>query len=351
MTSFRIFIGTYTRDKSQGIYSVQLDAATGGFTTPELAAKTANPSYLAFSPRRDSLYAVSESEAMAVAFRVQPDRTHLEPLSDSQNAGGHAPCHLSADHTGRTLVVANYHTGVVASLPIKPNGALGPVHSLIQHHGASVNPARQSSPHAHSVTVSPDNRFVLACDLGLDKIFTYRLDAGHATLSAAIPPFTAATPGTGPRHFAFSPNGELAFVIGEITGTLTSYRYDKANGSLRALDEQSTLHPPPKVENRSAAVRVHPNGRFVYASNRGADDIAVFAVDAATGRLTWVENTPTGGKGPRDFSLSPDGRWIVVANQDSNSLTSFTVSAETGRLTRASGQADLSMPVCVLFAD
>jgi 6-phosphogluconolactonase len=351
MTSFRIFIGTYTRERSRGIYAIQLNASTGQFSTPELAAETPSPSYLTLSPRRDTLYAVSESEAMAVAFRVQPDRAHLEPFADSQNAGGTAPCHLAVDHTGRTLLVANYHTGVVASLPIMPDGELGPIRSLIQHQGSSVNPERQSSPHAHSVTVSPDNRFVLACDLGLDKIFSYQLNPDNATLSPANPPFTATTPGTGPRHLAFSSSGKLAFVIGEITGTLTSYRYDKTSGSLRALDEQSTLHPPPKVENRSAAVRVHPNGRFVYASNRGADDIAVFAFDEDSGRLTWLENIPTDGKGPRDFALSPEGRWLVVANQDSNSLTSFAVSAETGRLTRSSGQADLSMPVCVLFAD
>jgi 6-phosphogluconolactonase len=192
---------------------------------------------------------------------------------------------------------------------------------------------------------------VLVCDLGLDKIFTYQLDPANATIAPAEPPFTATTPGSGPRHFAFSPNGVHAFVIGEMSAALTSYRYDSARGSLLPLDEQSTLAEQPEVENRSAAVRVHPNGRFVYASNRGADTIAVFRFDEASGDLARVQIISAGGKAPRDFALSPDGKWLVAANENSNSLTLFRVSPQTGLLTPTRTTVEISMPVCVLFAE
>jgi 6-phosphogluconolactonase len=351
MASYRLFIGTYTRGSSKGIYALQLDSETGEFSTPAVAAETPSPSYLALSPDRTVLYAVNESDAMAVAFRVEQNRAHLIPLPGPQHAGGKAPAHIAVDATGRVLLVANYHTGVVASLPISPDGSLGPAASIVQHHGSSINRERQSEPHPHSVTISPDNRFVLVCDLGLDKIFSYRLDAANATVAPAEPPFTVTTPGSGPRHFAFSPDGVHAFVIGEMSAALISYRYDSARGSLHQLDEQSTLAEQPEVENRSAAVRVHPNGRFVYASNRGADNIAVFRFDEATGGLARLQIVPAGGKAPRDFALSPDGKWLVAAHQDSDSLTLFRVSPQTGLLTPAPATVEISMPVCVLFAE
>lgn len=350
MTPLPLFIGTYTRETSKGIYSVSLEPAAGSFGAPVLVAETANPSYVTLSPDGSHLYAVSESHAMAAAFRVEADRAHLAPLSGPQNAEGKAPCHLTVDHTGRTLLLTNYHSGIVAALPINADGSLGPARTLIQHRGSSVNRDRQSSPHAHSITVSPDNRYALVCDLGLDQILTYRLDPTKAKLTPAEPPFVATAPGSGPRHFAFSPDGRRAFVVSEMGGTVTSYAYDAATGSLRSLDTQSTLRTDFHGENKSAAIRVHPNGRFVYASNRGPDDIAVFAIDSDSGRLTRIENVPSGGKGPRDFALSKDGAWLVAANQDTNSLTAFSVSPDTGRLKRLSATATISMPVCVLFA-
>ena len=348
---FRLFIGTYTRAGGKGIYTLQLDPNTGRFSSPTVAAETPNPSYLTLSPDHSTLYAVCEAEAMAAAFRVGRNSGELLPLPGSQQAGGKAPCHLAVDTTGRVLLVANYHTGVVASLPILPGGALGPAASVIQHHGSSIDAERQSSAHVHSVTLSSDNRFVLVCDLGLDKIFTYRLDPATATLVPAEIPYTVAPPGSGPRHFAFSPSGQHAFVITEMGASLLAFRYDADHGTLRQLDAQSTLGHETVLENKSAAVRVHPNGRYVYASNRGSDTIAVFAFDESTGQLSLVEVVSAGGKAPRDFALSPDGRWLVAANQDSNSLTLFRVSPETGRLTQLPARAEISMPVCVLFAD
>jgi 6-phosphogluconolactonase len=348
-----LFIGTYSQKDSKGIYAVEFDAATGRLSAPTLAAATRNPSFLALSPDRKHLYAVSESEAMAVAFNVSAEHAQLTALQEPQPARGKAPCHLVVDATGRTLLVANYHTGIVASLAIQPDGTLGAPGSVIERTGSGPDRERQSTAHAHCVVLSPDNRFVFSCDLGLDKIFAYRLDAATATLSPAATPFTATAPGSGPRHFAFAPDGRHAFVITEMGGTITSFGYDAANGALTALDTQSTLDPHSDFhgKNGSAAIRVHPNGRFVYGSNRGPDNLAVFAFDAATGRLTPVEFVPSGGKSPRDFVLSPDGCWLIAAHQDSDSLTVFRVDPQSGRLTRTAATATISMPVCVMFAD
>lgn len=351
MSTHHLFIGTYTRDGSKGIYALELDASNGHLSPAALAAEARGPSYLALSPDHRILYAVSESEAMAAAFAVRDDRSGLTPLPAPQSAGGKAPCHLAVDRTGRVLVVANYHTGVVASLPINGDGSLRPPASVIQHTGSSVHPERQTSPHVHSVTLSPDNRYVIVCDLGLDKIFTYRLDPKTAQLAPGDPPFVATRPGAGPRHFAFAPDGRHAFAITEMGGTLVAYRYDPARGALTEIDTKSTLAPDFQGQNTSAAVRVHPNGRFVYASNRGPDDLAVFAFDSLSERLAFVERVPSGGQGPRDFALSPDGQWLVAAHQYSNRLTVFRVNRDTGRLERQSSEAEISTPVCVLFAD
>ncbi|HYP16398.1 MAG TPA: beta-propeller fold lactonase family protein, partial [Opitutus sp.] len=190
-----LFIGTYTNKGSKGIYSLQLDPATGALSAATLAAETASPTYIAFSPDRRRLYAVSESTGLAAAFVVSDDRTQLLPLSGTQPPAGKAPCHLMTDATGRVLVLAHYHDGLVASMPIAEDGTLGPPASVIRHQGSSVNPDRQSSPHAHSVTLSPDNRFVFACDLGTDKIYIYRIDHARATLTPHEPAFVSAPAG------------------------------------------------------------------------------------------------------------------------------------------------------------
>jgi 6-phosphogluconolactonase len=344
-----LFIGTYTRTTSKGIYAVRLDPATGALSAPVLAAETANPSFIAFTPDQKTLYAVSESNAMAAAFGTDLARGTLTPLQPPQSSGGAAPCHLVVDPTQRALLVANYHTGIVAAIPLQPDGTLGPPHA-IQHTGHSVDPKRQTEPHVHSVTLSPDARFAMVCDLGLDRIFTYRLDAAKAVLSPGEPPFVTTAPGSGPRHFVFGADGRHAYVITEMGSTIIGFDYDPTTGALTTRQTVTTLPADFKGESSGAEIRLHPNGKFLYGSNRGHDSIAVFAVDAATGRLSLVEVTPCGGKNPRNFSLSPDGAWLVCANQNSNSLTVFRVDAATGRLTATGRTAEVPLPVCVLFA-
>ena len=344
-----LFIGTYTRTTSKGIYAVRLDEATGALSTPVLAAETNSPSFIAFTPDQKTLYAVSESNAMAAAFGTDLAKGTLTPLQPPQSSGGAAPCHLVVDATQHTLLVANYHTGIVAAIPLHADGTLGVPHA-IQHTGHSVDPTRQTSPHVHSVTLSPDGRFALVCDLGLDRIFTYRLDAAKAVLSPAEPPFVATAPGAGPRHFTFGADGRHAYAVTEMGSTVIAFDYDPANGALTSRQTLSTLPPDFMGTSSGAEIRLHPNGKFLYASNRGDDSIAVFAVAASTGLLTPVAVTPCGGKNPRNFSLSPDGAWLVCANQNSNSLTVFRVDPATGRLTPTGHTAEVPLPVCVLFA-
>jgi 6-phosphogluconolactonase len=288
---------------------------------------------------------------MALGFSVNPDKTKLTALNTTESPKSKAPCHLAVDHTGHTLVVVNYQTGDVASFPIRADGSLGAVASLFRHSGSSINPERQASAHAHSATISPDNKYVFVCDLGLDKVFAYKLDVEHSTIAPAEPPFVTTAPGSGPRHFAFAPNGRHAFMVTEMGGTLTAYAYTPNGGLLVARDTQSTLPPDFHESNTSAAIRVHPNGKFVYASNRGPDTIAVFAFDETNERLKMVQTIASGGKGPRDFALSPDGRWLIAAHQYSNSLTVFKVDPATGQLTPTSHTATIPTPVCVLFVN
>jgi 6-phosphogluconolactonase len=349
-SSHLIFFGTYTRNGSRGIYAARLDSATGVLSEPTLAVEANNAPWIVLSPDKKFLYTVSETESQAIGFAVDAANARLTPLPAAASPAARPPSHLAVDATGRTLLAANYAEGYVESMPIRADGTLGaPV--KIQHTGTSVNPTRQTQSHAHSVTPSPDNRFVIVCDLGLDKIFTYALDPGAATLTPANPPFVVTAPGAGPRHFKFGADGRHAYAINEMGGTITAYDYDAVRGALTTRQTVPTLPADFKGETTCAEVRVHPSGKFLYGSNRGHDSIAVFAIDATTGLLTPVEIVPSGGKIPRNFAFSPDGAWLVCAHQDSNNVTVFRVDPATGRLTRTASTATVPASVCVLFYD
>ena len=350
MASHLIFIGTYTKTTSRGIYSVRLDDATGALSEPGLAAETGSPTFIALSPDRRRLYAVKDSAAMVAAFSVDTASGRLVALPGPAAAAAQAPCHVAVAGAGSALVVANYHSALVAALAVGNDGSVGEPHS-IRHSGRSVHPTRQTSSHPHSTTFSPDSRFVVACDLGLDRIYTYRLDPVRATLSPAEPPFLSTAPGAGPRHFAFGRSGAHGYAINELANTIVSHAYDRESGSLTPIQTVSTLPAGFAGESIAAEIRLHPNGRFLYASNRGHDSIAVFSVDPEAGTLSGVEVTPAGGRAPRNFALSPDGRWLVCAHQDSDSLCVFMVDGATGRLARVGGTVTVPMPVCVQFFD
>lgn len=346
-TSQRIYFGTYTARGSEGIYVAELDS-TGKLSEPRLAAKVANPSFLALHPNKQWLFAVSEVETTegkkgggVTAFRINDSDGTLSKIN-SQLTGGGAPCHLSLDKTGKCVMVANYSGGSVNALPIKVDGSLGEAASFIQHTGKSIDKARQEGPHAHSINVSPDNRFAFAADLGTDEIRIYQLDAANAKLS----PYKVvnAPAGGGPRHFAFHPNGRFAFANNEMTSSVTRYGYEADSGTLRQLETVSTL--PGEVKgNSTAEVKVHPTGKFVYVSNRGHDSIAIFAVKD-TGTLEPLGHAGTGGKTPRNFNLC--GNFLLAANQDTGNVVVFRIDEKTGSLTPTGSSIKVPMPVCVL---
>ena len=352
--NLRVYFGTYTNDKSKGIYSSHLDLATGKLSPAQLAVEAKNPSFVAIHPNRKFLYAVSEIADFqgqpvggVSAFSIDPATGMLKLLNQQSSKGG-GPCHLVVDAAGKNVLVANYGGGSVTVLPIGTDGLLAASSSSIQHQGSSVNKQRQEAPHAHSVNLDSANRFAFVADLGLDKVMIYKFDGSKGLLTANDPPAGIAAAGSGPRHFAFHPSGKYAFVNNELTSEVTSYAYDAGRGSLTGIQTLSTL-PQPTPGNSTAETVVHPNGKFVYVSNRGHDSLAIFQCDELTGRLTAMGHQPTGGKTPRNFNIEPSGRFALAANQDSGNVVVFRIDAATGKLTPTGNSIEAGTPVCVRF--
>jgi 6-phosphogluconolactonase len=350
-----VYFGTYTGTKSQGIYVSRFDSTTGKLSPPELAAKTTNPTFLAIAPGGNFLYTVSEVDQIggkrtgAVdAFALDAKSGRLTPLN-RQNSGGSGPCHVAVDATDKCLLVANYGGGSIAALPINPDGSLGEAATTMQHTGSSVNTNRQSGPHAHFILPSPDNRFTLDCDLGLDKIFINHLDASAAKLTPNEPAFTTVDPGSGPRHLLFSLDVKFVYLINELAGTITVFSYNAENAGMTQVQTISTLPRDFSGNNTDAEIALHPSGKFLYASNRGHDSIAVFAVDQTTGKLTFVEHQSTMGRTPRNFAIDQTGHWLLAENQGSDLVVVFAIDSDTGKL-RPTGQSiSVGAPVCAVF--
>jgi 6-phosphogluconolactonase len=346
----RLFIGTYTKGKSRGIYSASLDTGTGTLEAPTVAAEAPNPTFLALSHDRRHLYSVCANSGWASSFRVEPDGAGLTAVQQAPAGAGPTPCHISVDATGTIALAANYHLGLAAAIPLGADGSMG-TPRVVTHTGKGPHPSRQTQSHVHSTYFTPDGRFAIVCDLGLDRVYTYRIDREAVALVAGSPPFVSSAPGAGPRHFAFGKGGAHAYVINELDSTVAAYDFQASNGGLTPRQSVSVLPEGYKGDATAAEVQVHPSGRFAYGSGRGPDTIAVFAVDEKSGALSHVEIVPCGGKGPRSFSLSPGGDWLVCAHQDSDTLCSFRVDGATGRLARIPGTISVPMPVCVLFLD
>jgi len=354
-SSFFVYIGTYTKPQSEGIYVCRFDPSTGELTPPELAAETRNPSFLAVHPNNRFLYAVSEISHLhgkksggVSAFEIEPETGALKPLNQMPS-GGAGPCHLVVDKTGSDVLVANYGSGSVAVLPIREDGRLGEPAAVVQHEGSSVNPKRQRGPHAHSINLDAANRFAFAADLGLDKILVYRFDPARGTLVAHTPPFVSVKPGAGPRHLAFHPTGAFAYVINELDSTVAAFAYDPARGVLTPVQTITTLPEAFHGVNYPAEVQVHPSGRFLYGSNRRHDSIVVYAIDTHNGTLRTVEHISTQGKEPRNFAIDPTGAYLLAANQNSDSVVVFRIDAQTGHLRATGKSVRVPMPVCLKF--
>ena len=351
-----VFIGTYTggTTNSKGIYAFRFDEKTGALTPLGLKAETRSPSFLAASPDGKVLYAVNEihdyngtTAGSITSYTVDAKTATLTPLG-VESTGGSDPCHLQCDRTGKVLAIANYSGGNFAVLPIGPGGKPGASTALLGGTGSGPDKQRQQGPHAHEVVFDPSNRYLLEADLGLDKILVYRFDAASGKVTPNDPPSVSLVPGSGPRHLAFHPNGKFVFTINEMASTITTLTWDATKGVLTMLGSQSTLPEGFKGNSSTAEIQVHPNGRFLYGSNRGHDSIAVFSI-AADGTLKAVEHESTRGKTPRHFTLDPSGRWLIAGNQGSGTLSVFAVDQSTGALTPTGGLAEVGSPVCVLF--
>jgi len=351
-----VYVGTYTAKGSEGIYVCRFDASSGGIEGPVPAASLPNPTFQALHPNGQVLYSGSEVRdasgrhgGSVNAFAIDPASGALR-LLNRQSSGGAGPCHLSVSPDGRYLAVANYASGSVGLLSLEAEGRLGELAELVQHRGSSVNPERQEAPHAHSANFSPDGRFLFVADLGIDRVMAYRLDAAQGRLVAHDPPWVASRPGSGPRHLAFHPSRRWAYVIHELDNTITAFAYDEPAGLLRETQILSALPAGFSGTSFAADVHVSPSGRSLYGSNRGHDSIAVFRIEASTGRLAPVGHAPTRGKYPRNFTIAPGGRFLLAANQDSDSVVVFHVDGDTGWLSATGQTAAVSMPVCLTSA-
>ena len=353
-----MYIGTYTRAPSKGIYAYRFQGTTGQATplgTAGLAVETENPSFLAVHPNQRFLYAVNEvsryegRDAGSVSAFSIDRTTGTLTLLNRVSSRGADPCHLSIDATGKWLFVANYSGGSIAAFPLHDDGKLGEASAFVQHAGSSVDPARQKGPHAHAAVVSPDNRFVLAVDLGLDRVITYPLNPAAGGLMTANPRSAAIAAGAGPRHLAFRPDGRFAYVLNEMRSSVSAFRYDAEAGTLADLQTLSTLPEGFTGQNSGAEIAAHPSSKFLYASNRGHDSIAIFRTDAASGTLTAVDRVPTQGKTPRNFAIDPSGRFLIAANQDSGTLVTFRIDQETGALAPTGSVVKVPFAVSVAF--
>jgi 6-phosphogluconolactonase len=358
---FFVFFGTYTNELSRGIYVSRLDAGTGKLSAPELAAETPSPCYLAVSPDEKFLYAAnsvknfsdySVSNGGAVsAFAIDRASGRLA-LLNQKCSGGAGPCHVSVDASGKVLFVANYGSGSVKSFLLETNGAIGADGSFFQHVGSSVNTNRQASAHAHCITADPSDRFALACDLGTDRVMIYTLNTNSAELDVQSGfSTTAVPPGSGARHLAFSRDGKFVYVVNEIACTVTTFAWDSEKGKLSLVETVSALPPAVAVEANftAAEILVHPAGKFVYATVRGHDSVSVFAADARTGRLTFLQTISAGGQVPRGLGIDPTGRWLITGNQKSGNAVEFAIDAATGKLAATGRELKIGSPVDVKF--
>jgi 6-phosphogluconolactonase len=344
-----VYIGTYTGPQSKGIYAAKFDAGTGKLEEPILAGELNRPSFLAIHPNRKYLYAVSETGNSTVsAFEIDP-KTGTLTLLNTVPAKGSSACHLVVDQTGKSLVVANYGNGSVSVFRVGADGRLSESTAQVQHSGSGPDKSRQRGPHAHAVVLSPDNRFVFVPDLGMDQILTYRLDPAQATITAHDPASVTVPPGSGPRHFAFHPNGKFAYSVNEMKSSVTAFSYDKAKGALTSLQTIANLPDDFSGTDNSAEIGVDSAGKFLYASNRGHDSITIYRIDGSKGTLTTVDRVSTQGKTPRGFKIDPTGGYLIAGNQDSGSVVVFKRDAATGKLTPTGQTVSVGSPVCIDF--
>lgn len=351
-----IYVGTYTNGKSKGIYGLYIDLKTGQLEQAELFAKLGNPSYLAVERNSKYLYSVLETEIIngkqsgAVgSLKIDKTTGKLEPIN-RQTVMGATPCHVCIDNAGEYLLTANYEEGFLTLFPIYSDGSIGLPLSSVYHNGSGPDIERQEGPHTHFVTFTPDEKYICAVDLGIDKIMVYRMDKETGTLIPAIEPSISLKSGSGPRHMEFHPDGSFAYLVNELSSDIIVFKYSPDYPLLSELQHISALPARYTGTNYCAAIHISPDGNFLYVSNRGHDSIAIFRIDKASGRLELIGHTNTYGNFPRDFSIDPAGKFLVVANQNSDNIVSFAIMQDSGKLEQIGCGIEVPSPVCIKFS-
>lgn len=343
-----LFVGTYTDLGAEGIYTCRLNVATGAVECVDVQPGIENPTFVTIDPSGEHLYAASEhvsGDGEVSAYAI--NRNGSLTLLNIEHTGGAGPCHVQVDQTDSYVVVANYFGGSVCLLPIQADGSLGARTDFVQHHGSSVNPERQRQAHAHCVMIDRANTLVYVCDLGLDAIVVYRIDHATGRLIEQPDLTVRAEPGDGPRHFSFHPTAAYAYAVNELGSSVSAYDYEAATGELTVKQRISALPEGWSGDSTCADIHASPDGRFVYASNRGHNSIAAFAVESGTGRLTPVGHSSTRGEIPRNFLITPEGRFLLAANQNSDTIVTFRVDADSGGLEFSGHVAAVPAPVCL----
>jgi 6-phosphogluconolactonase len=344
-----IFISSFAAGSDGAIHAFRLDAAAGRLM-PAHRTAIENPFFLALSPDRRFLYSIqarkfggAENEHVA-AYAV--GRTGEFTFLNRRSSRGTASCYLEMDASGRALLVANYSSGSVAALPVRADGSLEEAASFVQHAGSSVNPKRQAGPHAHCIVVSPDNRHAYSADLGLDQILGYRLDAAAAKLAPGRQPFVRTLPGAGPRHLTFHPNGRHLYAINEMGNSVTLFDHEAETGILIERQTISTVPEGFAGTSHCADLKITPDGRFLYGTNRGHDSIAAYRL-AGDGRLALLAIHPSLGAGPQNLAIVDGGRLLLCANMPGNNVAVFRIDPRTGGLTSTGDPIAVSSPSCI----
>lgn len=346
----QMYIGTYTGTGSKGIYVYNFDAATGKSTFLNSTDSSSNPSYLTISNDHKFLYSVNETHGdnpgRASAYALDVNDGKLT-LLNSQAVNGDDPCYINVSQNNKWVITGNYSSGNVSVFPVDETGKLQPVSQLIQDSGSSVH-KNQASPHVHGAVFSKDEKYVFTPDLGVDKVMIYKFKQDQSQpLVPANPSFVSTEPGTGPRHFTFHPNNKYAYLVEELKGSVSAYRYKK--GHLKFFQRITTHANGFSGEAASADIHVSPDGKFLYASNRGEENnIAIYAIDKK-GMLSSVGHQPTGGKTPRNFAIDPSGNYLLVANQNSDNIIVFKRDIATGLLQKTGEEISIPKPVCIKF--
>ena len=351
----RVYFGTSAKQEQCGVYMATLDIKTGSLSEAIRVSKAARLGFIAIHPDGKHLYArgagstfEGRSKGAVSAFQILEPNGMLADIN-TQPSGGERPCHVSIDPSGKNLLVANYRDGSCSVLPIRADGSLAPPSSTQQHSGSSVHPTRQTKAFAHSINASPDGRFAIVADLGIDKLMVYRFDADAGTLKPNDPPFVATKPGGGPRHLAFHPSGHFAYTNLEMGNKVSAFSYDAQRGILAEIQTVETLPKGFAGENTTAEIVISPDGRFLYVSNRGHDSIAIFSIDSETGKLTALGHESVRGKIPRNFCIDPTGTYLLAANQKTSNVAVFRIDRETGLLAFTGSEIEVPNPICVRF--